>query len=71
MRKVYRPLALLLSISTPLSAQELPTKDLPSVPPSTSHILGKYCELRLIHKAQPNRTILMNGNHLFTNLLNI
>ena len=33
--------------------------------------LGKYCVLRLIHKAQSNRTILMNGNHLFTNLLNI
>ena len=39
MRKVYRLLALLLSISTPLSAQELPTKDLPPVPPSTSHTL--------------------------------
>jgi conjugal transfer pilus assembly protein TraK len=39
MRKACRPLALLLTISTPLSAQELPANGLPAVPPAASNTL--------------------------------
>ena len=39
MKRACRPLALLLIISTPLSAEELPANALPMLPPVTSNTL--------------------------------
>ena len=39
MKRACRPLALLLMISTPLSAEELPANSLPTLPPVTTNTL--------------------------------